>query len=48
MCHSVHIGARHHHRTLEDGGAPAFVDMSVDNSDQERPVRVRGVTFSPF
>ena len=34
----IHVG----HRALEDGGAPAFVDMSVDDSEQERPVRLTG------
>ena len=29
-------------RALEDGGAPAFVDMSVDDSDQERPISLTG------
>ena len=33
------------HRLLEDGGAPAFVDMSVDDSDQERPARLTGNRF---
>ena len=37
----IHVG----HRALEDGGAPAFVDMSVDDSDQERPVRLTGNRF---
>ena len=37
----IHVG----HRALEDGGAPAFVDMSVDDSDQERPARLTGNRF---
>ena len=46
--HSARIGARHprlSQRALEDGGAPAFVDMSVDDSDQERPARLTGNRF---
>ena len=37
----IHVG----HRALEDGGAPAFVDMSVDDSEQSSQVdrqQVRG------
>ena len=30
---------------MEDGGAPAFVDMNVDDSDQERPARSTGNRF---
>ena len=30
------------HRALEDG---AFVDMNVDDSDQERPIRLAGNKF---
>ena len=37
----IHVG----HRTLDDGGAPAFVDMGVDDSDQERPARLTGNRF---
>ena len=37
----IHVG----HRALEDGGAPAFVDMSVDDSDQERPAKLTGNRF---
>ena len=32
-------------RALEDGGAPAFMDMSVDDSYQERPARLTGNRF---
>ena len=32
-------------RVSEDGGAPAFMDMSVDDSDQERPARLTGNRF---
>ena len=33
-----------HDRALEDG-SPAFVDMSVDDSDQERPARLTSNRF---
>ena len=36
----IHVG----HRALEEGGAPV-IDMSVDDSDQERPVRLTGNRF---
>ena len=36
----IHVG----HRVLEEGGAPV-IDMSVDDSDQESPVRLTGNRF---
>ena len=36
----IHVG----HRALEEGGAPV-IDMSVDDSDQESPVRLTGNRF---
>ena len=40
----IHVG----HRALEDGGAPEFVDISVDDSDQEHPARLTGNRFEVF
>ena len=45
--HSARVSARHprRFRALEGGGAPAFMDMSVDDSYQERPARLTGNRF---